>query len=73
MMSLNDETIRNLFNTNQTAIQQLGEDIIKLNTRMDEKHKEVDVAMKSFQRDINDRWQMISDLVKETEKLLNVE
>lgn len=66
---LNDEIIRNLITANQTAIQQLGEDITKLNKCMDDRWHEMDSSMISFQRDICDRWKMISDLVKETERI----
>jgi hypothetical protein len=70
-MGLTDIQIRSLIDTNQTAIKQLGEDILKLNQRMEEQWMERDNAMKMMQRDISDRWQMISDMNKKMEKIID--
>lgn len=68
-MGLTDIQIRSLIDTNQTAIKQLGEDIQKLNEKMEAKWRETDAAMKTMHRDIQDRWQMISELCKDMEKI----
>lgn len=69
MSKLNDENIRSLIGANQTAIKQLEKDITKMTRNQQDNINEFGNAVESIQRDIQDRWEYLSDMTKEVEKI----
>jgi len=69
MSKLNDENIRSLIGANQTAIKQLEKDITKMTRNQQDNINEFGNAVESIQRDIRDRWEYLSDMTKEVEKI----
>jgi len=68
-VKMDNETIRNLIHNNQVAIGQLGKDIQALAESIEKRWLEIEKAQKTMYRDIQDRWEMISTMNKEIEKL----
>ena len=70
-MELTDETIRNLIQSNQIAISQMGTDIQNLDKKIEERFSEIEKANTSMFRDIQDRWTMIKTITDKLEEIIS--
>ena len=69
MTELTKAQLRSLIGNNQTAICQLGKDIIELSEKIDKRVRDVEKAHHSMHRDIKDRWAIISEISKSIDEL----
>jgi len=70
-LELTDETIRNLIQSNQIAISQMGTDIQNLDKKIEERFSEIEKANTSMFRDIQDRWTMIKTITDKLEEIIS--
>ena len=69
-MELTDEQVRSLINAIQTAIRQLGTDITTINDKLDQQNIQLSMTYETVIRDMEDRWQYLSDITKTLEKVI---
>jgi hypothetical protein len=70
---IDTEILKELINANQVAIKQLGKDIVNLEKKIRRASIQTQNEIGMMRRDIQDRWQYISDMTKTFEEAMKVQ